>query len=373
VAAPATYVQRVRVHGRVGPAAGSEAKLAFALSGIVASVDVRVGERVSAGQLLARLDARGLALDAAQARDDAAAAAAAYGNGRVARDAVAGALARDRAARAHAAAVSARETVDARALERAQTLFAGGVLAQKDVDAARTQLEADANERAQANAEIAQAAADLSAARTSGPVAAAQAASAQAKAASVARTLANAAIVAPRDGVIAAILKTPGEAVDSSQPAIVLSPAGTNVLTLVAGGNDAGLIRAGDPVSARLANGARGSGVVIAVTSGVDSATQTSTVVVNGAPAGARSGESVEATIDVAKRRGIVIPTSAIVEDPQSGNAVVFVRKSDGFAARTVVVAASDETSSLLASGLKPGERFASEGAFDLLAPSGGG
>ena len=43
------FVERIDAQGRVGPPAGNDAKLAFAQAGIVASVDVRVGATVRAG------------------------------------------------------------------------------------------------------------------------------------------------------------------------------------------------------------------------------------------------------------------------------------------------------------------------------------
>ena len=63
------FVERVAAQGRIGPPAGSSAKIAFAQAGIVRVVDVRVGQTVSGGQPLAELDraALGAAVGAAQA------------------------------------------------------------------------------------------------------------------------------------------------------------------------------------------------------------------------------------------------------------------------------------------------------------------
>src|SRR4030081_2273614 len=46
---------RVSAQGPVGPPAGSSAKIPFAQPGIVGAIDVRVGDRVSAGQAVAEL------------------------------------------------------------------------------------------------------------------------------------------------------------------------------------------------------------------------------------------------------------------------------------------------------------------------------
>ncbi|MDP9025394.1 MAG: hypothetical protein M3N13_08480, partial [Candidatus Eremiobacteraeota bacterium] len=104
--------------------------------------------------------------------------------------------------------------------------------------------------------------------------------------------------------------------------------------------------------------------------------TQSTTVVVNATPSGALSGDAVEASIVVAHDRGLVVPQAAIVEDPQSGNTVVFVQtkttEGEKFAQRIIHVLKSDGTTAEI-SGLHPGERIAAQGAFQLLAPAGGG
>jgi hypothetical protein len=176
---------------------------------------------------------------------------------------------------------------------------------------------------------------------------------------------------APADGVIRAILKRPGEAVDPTQPAIVVGSTTDGVSTLTVGGEDAGSIRIGDHVALVLPNRERrADGYVREIVPGVDPTTQTTTIVVTGVPPGA--------AIDVEHRYGIVIPTSAIVEDPQSGKSIVFVRTTGkdehtSFVARDVTIAAGDGMQSLVSSGLRPDERVARQGAFDLLAASGGG
>lgn len=417
-AALGPYKLRVRAQGRVGAPSGSEAKLAFADAGIVARIDVHVGQAVSAGESLAELDTSGLAIDLAQARSDAAAAAASYGGGTVPSEALSGARARLTAARdrlralengtggaqsdreAALAAVrqsAAKLAADGRALDRVTQLYDGGVAAQKDVEAARAQLmfdqaDADANRAkaasaganigaalTQAEADVAQAASDVRAAQAQVTVTGAQASSAQARYAAAQRQLAIATLRAVADGVVTAILKHTGEAVDPTQAAIVVGPPSSGDVTLTVSGDDARAMHAGDPVELRATNrGVIGTAHVRSVVPSVDPSTQTSTVVVAGALPGARSGDAVEATITVGERRGIVIPTSAIVEDPQSGKSIVFVRERDKdgaekFVSREITVTAGDDAKTLVASGLRDGDRVAAQGAFDLLAPGGGG
>jgi len=413
-----TFVTHVRAQGRVGIPAGGDAKLAFAGSGILARIDVHVGETVTAGQPLAELDTSGLALDAAQAGADARAAAASYGGGSVPAQALASAQQRLSAARSRLAALQqgagsaqsdatgaqaalrqalAKVDTDQRNLQREQTLFAGGVAAQKDVEAARQQLALDqadadaARSKAssasagiggamlQARADVAQAESDVRAAQAQVTVTGAQASSAQSRAASAQRSLANGVLRAPDDGVVVAILKHPGESVDPTQAAVVVGPPRSNAVTVTVTGDAATQIKPGDTAVVTVpARGTRANAVVRAVVPSVDPTTQTSTVVLSGAPEGAASGDAVEATIAAGERRGVLIPTEAIVEDPQSGHAVVFVRAKgkDGnptFVSREIGVADGDDTTTLVASGLRTGEKIASRGAFDLLAPAGGG
>ncbi|MDB5070864.1 MAG: rane-fusion protein [Candidatus Eremiobacteraeota bacterium] len=411
-----TLVTHVRAQGRVGAPAGGDAKLSFAGSGIVARLDAHVGDRVVAGQPLAELDTSGLAIDAAQAGQDATAAAAQYGGGSVPAHALASAqqklvVARNRlaalttgsgtvqsdavAAQGAVRQAQAKVDTDQRTLQREQTLFAGGVAAQKDVDAARQQLALDQADLdaarakstsaasgiggavAQARADVAQAESDLRSAQAQTTVVGAQAGSAQERYAAAQRNLANAVLRAPADGVVVSVLKHAGEAVDPTQPAIVVGPPRSNQVTVTVTGGAASEIRPGAAATVSVpARALRSPATVRAVVPSVDPTTQTSTVVLSGAPAGAASGDAVDAAIELAAHRGVLIPTDAIVEDPQTQRAIVFVqtRNKDGtaaFVSREVQTGASDGATTLVQSGLRAGERIASRGAFDLLAPGG--
>jgi hypothetical protein len=121
-----------------------------------------------------------------------------------------------------------------------------------------------------------------------------------------------------------------------------------------------------------------GSGRIDGVSTAVDPATQSATVTASGFPSGAPAGSAVQATIDVRRERGILIPQSAVVQDPQNGATLVFVqtRDKDGtmkFEQRTVDVRAQNGSQALISSGLHAGERIAAQGGFALLAPAAGG
>lgn len=340
-----TYVQRVQAVGRIGAAAGAQSKLSFAGSGILQDIDVRIGERVAAGEPLASLDTSGLALSASQAQADARAAAANLQQSRVDR-------------------LSTKLAVDRAAVRREESLYAAGVAALKDVQAARAQLASDQADAATAQTQIAGAQA--------------QAQSAQARAALAARDLNNGTLRAPVDGVVTAIYKHPGEAVDPTTPVVAIGPSRSGAVTLDVSAADAAQIHPGDPVAFSVPGTVlRSSGRIDGVSSALDPSTQTATVTASGFPSGAPAGSAVQATIEVAHHRGVLVPQSAIVQDPESGATLVFVQVRDKngtmkFAERTVVVAAQDGAHALIASGLRPGERIASTGGFALLAPANG-
>jgi cobalt-zinc-cadmium efflux system membrane fusion protein len=341
-----TYVERVQAVGRVGAPAGTQSKLSFAGSGILQSVYVHIGEHVAAGEALAALDTSGLALAASQAQADAQAARAGLQQSEVDR-------------------VSARLAVDRAAVRREESLYAAGVAPLKDVESARAQLASDE--------------ADSATARTQVAGAQAQVQSAAARAAIAQRDLQNGTLRAPSAGIVTAIYKRSGEAVDPTTPVIAIAPGSTDEVTLDVTAADAARIRTGDTVTFTIPGTSLSAGGRIAgVSTALDPATQTATVTASGVPSGAPAGSAVQATIDVRRDRGIVIPQTAVVQDPQSGETLVFVqrREQNGeakFEQRTVRVAAQDGSQALIASGLRPGDRIAAQGGFALLAPEGGG
>jgi HlyD family secretion protein len=356
------YTVTLEEAGYAGAPAGTVTKLAFPEAGILRTLNVRVGERVRAGEPLAELDTRTFAYDAAQARAQAEAAEAGYASGSVPEAALV-------AAREHLRAAQERVAADRAEAARAARLYAAGVTALKDVQAARAQLAAD-----EAQASTAQA--DTRLALSQPEVLRAQARAAQARAQSAELALNLGTLVAATGGVVTAIYRRPGESVDPSTPVLAVGPRQDEV-TLSVPAADAAQMAVGDAATVRVAGSSRQSaGRVSAIVPAVDPATQTATVVIAGFPAGAVAGSAVRARITVAHVRGLLVPESAIVEDPQSGDDVVFVRararNGPEFAQRVVIVAHENGNVALISSGLRAGERIAAEGAFQLLAPSGG-
>ena len=333
--------ETVDATGRVGATAGGQTKVSFIVPGVIRSVYVRVGEHVSTGEALAQLDASGLSLAAQQAQAAAQAAAA-------------------NAQQAAVDRTSTKIAVDEAALQRAESLYSAGVTAHKDIETARAQLAAD---RADARSNVAA----LHSANAQLHGAAAAASIAQ-------RDLANGTLRAPVDGVVAAILHREGEAVDSTTPVVAIGPLTENTVTLDVPASEAARVRPGDPAHlAVFGSPLQADGTVSGVSTALDPATQTATILVTGAPSGALAGASVQATIQIAVARGLVLPQTAIVQDPQTGETLVFVQSRDAqgnakFAQRPVHVAFNNGTDALISSGLRAGERVASQGAFELLS-----
>ncbi len=410
------FVDRVLAQGRIGPPAGSDTKLAFAGSGILGSVDVEVGQRVASGQQLASLRIAGLSIAVQQARAQAAAAAASYDGGSVPSAAVASAQAKLAVAQAHLALlqrggpaaqssrIGAAETArsaalqvaaDRTALAREEALYRGGVAALRDVQAAQHQLATDtATERSadvsvaaadaqfagtlrQAQADVAQAQSDVRAAQAQGRVLGAQAQQAGATLSLAQRDLADGVLRAPSDGVILSVLKQPGEAVDPTTPVIDIGPGSGHDVTLYVPADQARRIKVGDPAALSLTRrNNHVAGRVTAVVPAVDPTTQESTVVISGVPTNAVPGDAVTADIAVAHIRGVIVPSSAIVQDPQTGATVVFVHMpgsdAGAFASKHVVVAADNAHAAVVSAGLRAGQQIAAQGGYNLLAPSGG-
>lgn len=335
--------RRIAVSGRIGPAAGTQTKLAFAVPGTVRSVNVRLGEHVGSGAALAQIDPTSYSLAAQQAGADAQAAAA-------------------NAAVAAVDRTSVKLRVDQAELQRQQRLYAAGVVALRDVQAAQSTVAADRAESQSAREQL--------------TAAQATSRSAGAHAASTEYDLARTVLRAPNDGVITGIFVQPGEAVDAATAAVAFTPQAAGSATLDVPITDVAQIRPGDLVRAR-GGGRSFEGSVAGIATAVNPATGLAAVAIAGVPPDFAAGTPIDATIIVGRVRGLVLPRSAVVVDPQNGNTLVFVqtRESNGtvrFTSRVVTIDMQGDAAVRITSGVRAGERVAAQGGVDLLAPSGG-
>jgi RND family efflux transporter MFP subunit len=330
----------LHVIGRVGPVAGTQKRLAFAVPGTVRSIDVRLGERVEAGETLAHLDPTPYAYAAQAAHADAAAASGG-------------------AALASVDRVSVKLRVDEADLRRQERLFSAGIVAQRDVAAAEATVAADRAE--------AQSAQDQ---RVS---ARAQSASAQARAGSSDYDLERTTLRAESAGVVAAIFVQPGEYVDAASSVLAMASTDAHSATLDIAVADIARLAPGDRVRARSGDSSW-EGRVAGIAASVDPSTGLALASVGGVPEGVRAGTPVDADVVVGHSRGPVVPLAAVIEDPETGRELVFVqtRGAGGasvFAPREVRLGTQSGGLTIVVDGLRAGERVAAQGAIELLAP----
>lgn len=351
-AAPAVPVASVHVGtveetldlaGRVGPAAGTQEKLAFSVAGTLGSVDVALGQRVARGDVLAQLNSTPLTLAAQQAAANAQSARAQEANARVDR-------------------VSVRLRVDEAELARQRVLLQAGVVARRDLEAAQATVAADRADFASAHDQLA--------------AAQAEAASAGAQASSADYNLSRATLRAPVDGLVVGIYAQPGEVVDTSTPVIAIAPRSLDVATLDVPVTDVSRIASGDVVHVRAA-GARFDARVGGVAAAVDPATGLAALGIVGVPATIAPGTPIDGSVVYARTRGLVVPQSSLVADPQSGAMLAFVATRDKngnqvFSAQHVTVVARGANDAVV-TGLRAGQHIAVQGAIDLLAPPSSG
>jgi membrane fusion protein (multidrug efflux system) len=179
---------------------------------------------------------------------------------------------------------------------------------------------------------------------------------------------------APAAGTVVGVFVQPGQTVDPTIAVVALSSDRQGIATLDVPVTELTRITVGDPVNAH-ASAIAWNGRVDGIATAVDPATGLAVVSVSGVPAGTPAGTPVDASVVVGESRGLVVPASAIIEDPQSGAQLVFVQHVDRsgvahFTARTVTVGARSARVARVISGLRPGEQVAAEGAIDLLTSS---
>ncbi|GAC1613939.1 MAG: efflux RND transporter periplasmic adaptor subunit [Vulcanimicrobiaceae bacterium] len=356
----------VTATGSVVGGADSMASLAFPEPGRIAHVDVVLGERVAAGETLARLDVAPYAAKAAQMRAALGAAQAAE-------------LKASSGARPQLVAQSTAQIAGARAdvaaaqsnLARQQQLFAGGVVSRRDLEAAQTaaaRARAQLEEyRQQRSAQVQPFAPDIAAARAG--VAQARAALAEAE-----LEVEDASLHAPFAGVVVARPHNDGESVDATMAVVQIARDGRLVFTADFAPADARAIHRGDEATIE-AQGThqRARGNVIAINPQESAATRSVAVLIRLSDAGRALGPGTygTATIATGARRRLVVPTSAIVADPASGTTQVFRKTSDGYAPVPVAVDIRDDArTAVTGTSLRAGDVVVVEGAYELLVPS---
>lgn len=355
-------------YGTVSGGANSQVSLAFPESGRIANVGVTVGQRVAAGETIARLDDRPFIAQAAQARAELANAQANYVK--------ASAGARPQViAQTNAQLANAKTQVSVAqvTLSRQQKLLSLGVAAQTDVDTAKANLaNAQSQLRVleqQQSAQVVPYAPDVTAARAS-------VAQAQATLTSAQQNVAYASLQAPFDGVVVARLHNEGETVDPTTPVLQIARETGVVFTAQFSPEDAQRIHQGDAATIS-AQGTQdhASGHVIAINPAQASDAKSIPVLIQLAGTSLAFGPGAYglASIQVGTHRGLIIPSNAVVSEPTTGTTQVF--RKDGDAYHPVPIAVVQQTGgrTMVAHGeLHAGDSVVTEGAYQLLTPQQG-
>jgi len=355
-------------YGTVSGGANSEVSLAFPESGRIASVGVSVGQRVAAGETIARLDDRPFITQAAQARAALANAQANYIK--------ASAGARPQVIAQTNAQLQAAKTqlsVAQATLSRQQELIGLGVAAQTDVDTAKANL---ANARSQLrvleqqqSAQIVPYAPDVAAAR-------AVVAQAQATLSSAQQNVAYASLQAPFDGVVVARLHNEGETVDPTTSVLQIARETGVVFTAQFSPDDAQRIHRGDAamVSAQgTQDHAPGHVIGINPAQASDAKTIPVLIQLTGTNLAFGPGAYGSASIQVGTHRGLIIPSNAVVSEPTTGTTQVFRKDGDAYHPVPIAVVQQNGIRTMVARGeLRAGDSVVTIGAYQLLTPQQG-
>lgn len=299
-------------------------------SGYLLVVNVRPGDPVRTGQVLAVVDHAQLDAQVAQAQAALAAAETAVDTARAQ-------VASARAQRANATAqlASARagltraeaQLADARSTyDRTVALAQQGAVAQQSVDDARASLASAQAGVDAARAQVSQAEAQIEAAREQEAAAASQVRTQRAQAATQAAALENArlqlqyaTIVAPFSGVVVSRSLDPGAYVapGTSTPILTIADLDNLDVLVPVGEADLPAVRKGDRVQVQVDAypGRTFRGVVSRIAGGVDPATRTVQVEIDIANPGhlLRPGMYATADLQAGAHPALVVPLSALV------------------------------------------------------------
>ncbi|GAC1543638.1 MAG: efflux RND transporter periplasmic adaptor subunit [Candidatus Velthaea sp.] len=188
-------------------------------AGRIAGVNVRVGDVVHAGDVIAQIDTSGYAAAVAQARAGAAAAAAAEAATKSTIDATAASIT---SAGAQLQSARAREALAATTAARMASLFAQGAISQQQRDQTQTDLAGARAAVAAAQAGVDGARNNSAAARAQSRAAADSAVQARAGVAAANVPLRDTTLTAPFGGIIVSKFVEPGAVVASGSPIVAL-------------------------------------------------------------------------------------------------------------------------------------------------------
>jgi len=361
----------VSASGEVVAGAGAQANLAFPTAGQIASVAVAVGDHVTRGAILARLDDRVAQRDVEQATADVNAAEAALAK------AAAGARPQELAQnRALAGGAEAKTRTAQAELQRQQSLATVGIASRRDVEqaqAAYADALADLRDKQQAGSLL-----------VAGPrrqdvdVARAQLEQSRAALATAQTRASLLTLVAPFNGIVTARMKGAGEVVDTSATVLTIVDPTKALVSVRLSEDQAAAVAVGDGAAITI-NGAAGnvSGRVSTINAALDPTTRTlETLIAPIDGAALRPGATASASITVRTvADAYVVPTRALVKDPQTGQALVFSPIGGGAYRRIPVriVLQSGGYAAVRSPRIASIRQVATDGAYELLPYAVGG
>jgi HlyD family secretion protein len=221
-----------------GTVEATDAQLGFQVPGRVVSIAAREGDRVTAGQELARLDRS--ELEARRAQSAAQVEAAQAGLAELERGSRREEIAQARAA---LAAVEERRADAERDLARTRRLFEGGAVSREALDKAQVALDVIRSQRTQAAEQVRLVEAGPRVERKD--AARAQVSQAEAALRATEATLGNTVISAPFDGVVTVRHREPGEIVPAGSPVVTVMDPASRFVRIYIPENRVGAVRLG--------------------------------------------------------------------------------------------------------------------------------
>jgi len=174
---------------------------------------------------------------------------------------------------------------------------------------------------------------------------------------------------APISGTVVGKHLAVGETVEAGSTPFTVADLSTVWAILTVHQKDIALVGKGTTVEVRAADGSEASGAIVYLSPMLDEGTRSAAarVVLDNKDGRWRPGTFVKGVALVGeKQHDVVIPVSAL--QSLDNEAVVFVPAPGGFGARHVRAGASDGTRVAVVDGLHQGERYVAEGAFELKA-----
>jgi multidrug efflux pump subunit AcrA (membrane-fusion protein) len=292
-------------------------------AGRIVAVNVAVGDRVSAGQVLAQVDTAGFSAGLTQAQAGASAAAA---NEYASRSSLQASAAAIEAAQAQVAAARSRLVLARVTAQRMASLYAQGAISHQQNDETQAGLSAAQAGFAQAHAGLSGAKDEFEASRSQTQAAADAAAQARAGVAVASVPLRDATLSAPFDGVITSKFVDPGAVVGAGSPVVALQNTQDLELDVAVPDDDVAGLVPGTPLAVRVdaIGGKLVPARVRAVVPSENPALRSATVkIALAGRAGLLPGMYARVSVEGGAHQGWGVPLAALVT--RAGQSGVFV------------------------------------------------